>query len=68
MELATRRRFPNAAIPISVLRRLVSKLRRMSPVISFSANLIELLRSSELEEAELTNKLVKSGFVKAFAL
>ena len=47
MELATRRRFPNAAIPISVLSRLVSNLRRMSPVISCSVHLVELLRSSE---------------------
>ena len=47
MEFATRRRFPNAAIPISVLSRLVSNLRRMSPVISCSVDLIELLRSSE---------------------
>ena len=47
MELATRQRFPNAVTPISVLSVLVSNLRRMSPVISCSVDLIELLRSRQ---------------------
>jgi hypothetical protein len=47
MALATRRRFPNAVTPISVLSILVSNLRRTSPVISCSVGLVELLRCSE---------------------
>ena len=40
----------------------------MSPVISCSVDLIELLRCIEWEKAKLTNKPVKNGLVKAFAL
>ena len=47
MELATRRRFPNAVTPISVLSMSVSNLSRTSPVISCSVDLIKLLRCSE---------------------